>query len=128
MRQPIRLFVAFLFAFSVEGTAVAQQQEIHRALIERDQQSAEFAAGVRGVPVPERLHESQRRQAQVPLSQDPVLGTQLMPYQRERMARERELVFPPPIIRNGSSEEKPLPLPGGPQPGVDRVTPDGFGG
>jgi hypothetical protein len=123
-----------LFSLVFVGPALAHEQEIHRALIERDQQSAEFAAGVRGAPVPHALHERQRREAQMPLSQDPGLARQLRPYQRERMAQDRELAFPPPVIRNGSLRKSepvpdlPLPLPGGPQRGVDPVTPDGFRG
>lgn len=42
----MRLVVFLLFA--VSGSAFCQQQDIQRALIQRDQQSAEFAAQLRG--------------------------------------------------------------------------------
>lgn len=131
----MRLAVFLLFA--VSGSAFCQQQEIQRALIQRDQQSAEFAAQLRGsrdLQQLETLHAAQLRDALVPLSPEPVLASQLLPYQRDRMAQDRELRFAPPVVRGESVRGKsgsepdlhaPLPLPGGPQPGVDPVTPDG---
>jgi hypothetical protein len=64
----------------------------------------------------------------VPLSPNSSVATQLLPYQRARMAEEREgsreLRLAPPIVRSPvSPEERTLPLPGGPRPGVDPVTP-----
>jgi len=107
-----------------------QQREIQRALIQRDQQSAEFAAQIRR-PQEARelqsLHAGQLRDAQQPLSADPAMATQLLPYQRERMAEERVLRLSPPIVRVAPSEP-PLALPGRPKPGVEPVTPQGFGG
>jgi hypothetical protein len=102
----------------------ANEQEIQRALVERDQRTAEFAAGVggnvdrRGLEI---LHERQLFEAGRPLSPDPELARQLLPYQRERMAREREafvLRLPPPVIID---PEKPLALPRGPRHGVEPV-------
>ena len=125
------LLLALLAAGCVQ--ARAQQQEIQRALIQRDQQSAEFAAQVRGGAEAraqlEALHARQLGQALVPLSPNPSVATSLLPYQRSRMREERELRLPPPIVRNpGVTEvERALPLPGGPRPGVDPVTPDGVG-
>jgi hypothetical protein len=132
-------FVFFLL-FAVSGSAFCQQQDIQRALIQRDQQSAEFAAQLRGSQDLQRLQTldaAQLRDAQVPLSPDPRLAAQLLPYQRGQMAqdRERELRFAPPVVRGESPRGKsgsepdlraPLPLPGGPRPGVDPVTPDGL--
>ncbi len=113
------------------GVSFAQQQEIQRALIQRDQQSAEFAAQLRGSQDRaqlDTLHARQLSEALVPLSPDPTLAGQLLPYQRSRMSEERELRFAPPRgIKPAPdpSSRAPLPLPGGPRPGVDPVTPDG---
>ena len=134
-------FVFFLL-FAVSGSAFCQQQDIQRALIQRDQQSAEFAAQLRGSQDLQRLQTldaAQLRAAQVPLSPDPGLAAQLLPYQRGQMAQDRELRFAPPVVRGRSAGKPaagkpgsepdlhaPLPLPGGPRPGVDPVTPDGL--
>lgn len=103
---------------------LASEQEVQRALIERDQRTAEFAAGVSGT-VDRRgleiLHERQLFEAGRPLSPDPLLARQLQAYERERMARERGafiLRLPPPVVID---PEKPLPLPGGPRHGVEPV-------
>jgi hypothetical protein len=125
------LLLAFLAACC--APAWAQQQEIQRALIQRDQQSAEFAAQVRGGAEAraqlETLHARQLGQALVPLSPNPSVATSLLPYQRSRMSDERELRLPPPIVRTPAlpEVERALPLPGGPRPGVDPVAPDGVG-
>jgi hypothetical protein len=107
----------------------AQQQEIQRALIQRDQQSAEFAAQLRGSQERiqlESLHARQLSEALMPLGPEPALAAPLLTYQRSRMAAERELRFAPPIVRNPADRklEAPLPLPGGARAGVDPVTPD----
>jgi hypothetical protein len=89
------------------------EQEIQRALILQDQRSAEFARGAPPAPLDPRVG--------LPLHPDPNIARELRPYERQRAAREREahvLRLPPPIVRG---EEKPLPLPGGPRPGVDPV-------
>lgn len=122
---------AFAFTFSLSVPLVslsfANEVEIQRALIHRDQQSAEFARGAdrRGLEI---LHERQLFQAGRPLHPDPELAGQLRPYERERMAREGEaagfeLRLPPP-----EGLEKPLPLPGGPRHGVEPVPPHSVGG
>ena len=103
----------------------AQALDIQRALIQRDQQSAEFAAQVRGSPDLGRLqqlHAAQLRDASLPIYPEV-----LMPYQRERMAQDREFLLPPPVVRTISSIEKPLPLPGGPRHGVDPIPVQGTG-
>lgn len=107
------------------------EEEIHRALIQRDQQSAEFAAGAnRGFL--ELLHQRQLLEAGRPLSTDPAVARELRPYERARMAQEREgfvLQLPPPRVRSGSDPDLgALPLPGGPRHGVEPVTADGVGG
>lgn len=101
------------------------QREVQRALIQRDQQSAEFAAGVGERPALETLHSRQRLEAGQPLHADPETARQLYPYERQRMAREREhlLQLPPPVVMERPAP--PPPLPGLPKPGVDPVTPGG---
>ena len=93
------------------------EQEIQRALILQDQRSAEFARGAPPAPLEPRVG--------MPLHPDPNIARELRPYERMRAARERELhvlQLPPPVVRG---DAKPLPLPGGPRPGVDPVTAPG---
>jgi hypothetical protein len=113
------LLAAVLFA---AGPAPAYEQEVQRALIERDQRSAEFAAGVNR-PALEALHERQRREAGEALHPDAQTARQLRPYERERMAREREHVLrlPPPVGMMERRPEPPRPLPGLPQHLVEPV-------
>jgi hypothetical protein len=128
----MRLLVA-LFLLLPCGISLAQQQEIQRALILRDQQSAEFAAQLRSSQERaqlETLHARQLSEALIPLSPDPAVASALLPYQRARMGEERVLrLAPPPGINlpAGAAVRAPLPLPGGPRAGVDPVTPDGVG-
>jgi hypothetical protein len=109
----------------------AQDQEIQRALIQRDQQSAEFAAGVRGADVArlQHFHALQLRDAGRPLHPDPEIARQLQPYERQKLADERELRLPPPVITKSGSDPdlRPLPLPGGPRHGVDPIPVQGPG-
>lgn len=117
----------FLVAFAVgiaSFSATAHEQEIQRALIQRDQQSAEFAARVRGDDVSrlEQLHARQLQEAVRPLQHNP----ELRPYERQRMADERSLlVLPPAVVPK--KPEAPLPLPGGPRHGVDPIPAQGLG-
>lgn len=127
----MRLFAA-IAGCAIAGSGLANDQEIQRALIQRDQQSAEFAAGVRGGDRAslEALHERQRLAVTTEaLHPDPAVARQLQPYRRQKMADERALVLPPPVIQKSSEPEKPavspLPLPGGPRHGVDPVTAHG---
>ena len=104
----------------------AQEQEVQRALIQRDQQSAEFAARLRGADTSslEQLHARQLIDAARPLSADPETARQLRPYQRQKLADERTLELPAPAIRSKEPERpdiKPLPLPGGPRHAVDPI-------
>jgi hypothetical protein len=111
--------------------ALSQNQEIQRALIQRDQQSAEFAAGVRGGDRAslEALHARQRLEVTTQaLHPDPAVARQLEPYQRQKMADERALVLSPPVVQVKPAEKpaaSPLPLPGGPRNGVEPVTAHG---
>jgi hypothetical protein len=114
-----------VFAAAMLGAAcasgAASEQEIQRALIQRDQQSAEFAARVRGQDV-SRLEQLHARQLQEAVQPNP----ELRPYQRQRMADERSLlVLPPPVVLK--KPEAPLPLPGGPRHGVDPIPAQSLG-
>ena len=139
-----RLPLLFLLLSALFSTrALAQDQDAHRAVIQRDQQSAEFAARMRGEEASRRLealHEQQNRELAHPVAPE------LQPYQRERFSRERSRIFQQPGGKSGSepdfqqtvpdvtTEEKsgsdpdfrqPLPLPGGLPRGVDPVVPQG---
>ncbi len=109
---------AVLFIIARVCAADPTEQAIQRALIERDQQSAEFAARLQGRSL-DALHA---RQLLEPASQFP-------DYDRSRMTQEREAVLqlPPPVVRMPGKPEAPLPLPGGPRPGVDPVAPQSLG-
>jgi hypothetical protein len=106
--------VAFLLVLAPVA-AFAQQpheKEVQRALIDLDRRSAEF---VRGTPAPPlELHVGQ------PLSPDPEIARQLRPYERMREAQAHELRLPPPVILKKA--DRPLPLPGRRDGGVDPVT------
>ena len=116
-------FLAAIVAWAIAGACLANDQEIQRALIQRDQQSAEFAAGVRGGDRAslEALHARQRLEVTTQtLHPDPAVARQLEPYQRQKMADERALVLSPPVLQVRPAE-KPLPLPGGPGHVVDPI-------
>ncbi len=116
-------FLTGIAACTIALGCLANDQEIQRALIQRDQQSAEFAAGVRGADraALEALHSRQRLDVTTqPLHPDPAVARQLEPYQRQKMANERALVLSPPVIQVRPAE-KPLPLPGGPGHVVDPI-------
>ena len=105
----------------VSAAAAAQDDALRRAVIERDQQSAEFAAGVRRSQL-EALHQRQ------------LLEATTLPepagYARARMTRERDaqlLQLSPPVIAP-KRNDAPLPLPGGPAHAVDPIPPQSFGG
>jgi hypothetical protein len=130
-------FAALLLLGTCLG-AQAQEREIQRALIERDQQSAAFAAGARGAPAPDLSALNARQLSDVMAIP---LPPELRPYQRFRMAEERALVLPPPKEIGDSYRSPlplpfgrsvavpdldPLPLPGGPRGGVDPVLPQGL--
>jgi len=115
--------LAAIAAWAIAGGCLANDQEIQRALIQRDQQSAEFAAGMRGGDRAslEALHARQRLEVTTQtLHPDPAVARQLEPYQRQKMADERALVLAPPVVQVRPAE-KPLPLPGGPGHVVDPI-------
>jgi hypothetical protein len=96
------------------------EEERQRALIELDRRSADFADRQPGQPLPPHVGQ--------PLHPDPQIARELRPYERMRMAEERErhvLRLPPPVLRDA---DKPLPLPGRPERGVDPVTVPGSPG
>ena len=110
-------------AWALALSCLANDQEIQRALIQRDQQSAEFAAGVRGGDRAslEALHARQRLEVTTQSRHpDPAVARPLEPNQRQKMADERALVLPPPVVQVKPAE-KPLPLPGGPGHVVDPI-------
>ena len=101
------------------GSALSQQAEIQRALIQRDQQSAEFAARTRGADTArlEQLHAQQLLNTMA----RPV-AAELQGYERQKLANERVLAFPPPIVTAEKPREKRLlPLPGRPERLIDPV-------
>jgi hypothetical protein len=90
------------------GAATAEDRDVQRALIQRDQQSAEFAAGARPAEL-ETLHQAQLLES--------VVSPQPADYLRARMARQREQIL-----------RQPLPLPGRPATSLDPIPLKGFGG
>jgi hypothetical protein len=119
---------------------LSQEQEIQRALIQRDQQSAEFAARARGPAAAkaggadttrlEQLHAEQLRDAGRALHPDPRIARELQPYERQRMADERTLTLPPPVVQARpapESESRALALPGRPRTLVDPIPAQGLG-
>jgi hypothetical protein len=124
----VRFFLALLF---FTGTVLADNREIQKALIQRDQQSAEFAArGIETRRALENLHANQLRDAGQPLSADPVIARELQPYQRQTMARER-MMLPPidqPAKLSPPAQSLPLPGSGGPPSTVVPISTPSIGG
>ena len=120
----MRLLAACLLS-CISFSSSSDDREIQRALIQRDQQSAEFSR--RGL---ENLHSDQLRDAGQPLSADPAIARELLPYERQRMARERDLVKPVEERKTASPDYKPLPLPGsgGPPHVVEPISAPSIGG
>lgn len=118
----MRFLVLLAFALPAFAQQERIDREIQRALIERDQRTAEFAARLRGLPPEERQRLQnllQRQQLEVA----PDLPNELLPYVRQKAEREREafvLRLPPPVVR-GEVPEQPLPLPAKTPPAVDVV-------
>jgi hypothetical protein len=110
------------FVLLLPGAALCDQGAIQRALIERDQQSAEFAR--KGL---ESLHSRQLLEASQPLP------PHLRPYQRETFRQEREQAKTgtDPISgpeKGSVPDYRPLPLPGRPRPIVDPIPAPSLGG
>jgi len=111
--KPVFLLLAAL-------PALAQEQDLQHALMQRDQQTAEFAARLRGAPLAERQRlENLSAQQLLGVAKD--LPQELRPYERQTAAREHILALPPPVVRAGAAE-KPLSLPAK-MPGVVDVVP-----
>ena len=89
--------------------AFAQEQEIQRALIERDQRTVEFAARLRGAPLVEQ-QQLENLSARQLLGVEKDLPPELRPYERHKAASEHVLGLPPPIVR-APQPHKPRPLP-----------------
>ena len=123
--------LAAVFSLPAFAQLTQGQVEIQRALIQRDQQSAEFATrGVEARRAMESLNANQLRDAGLPLSPDPVIARELLPYQRQTMERERMML--PPIDQPAKFTPPPqaLPLPGsgGPPSIVVPISAPGIGG
>lgn len=99
----------FVVLMALALPALAQEQDIQRALMERDQRTQEFAARVRGASLLElqRLENLSGRQLRdVKLD----LPAGLRPYERQQAANEFVLQLPPPAVRAAQPDE-PRPLP-----------------
>jgi hypothetical protein len=99
--------LVLLLAFALP--AAAQEQEIQRALIQRDQQSAEFASRLRGAPLVEQ-QRLENLSAQQLLNVERNLPAELRPYERQKAAAEHVLALPPPVV-HAKEPKEPLPLP-----------------
>ena len=99
----------FLLLVAFALPAFAQEQEVQRALLQRDQQSVEFAARLRGAPLIEqqRLENLSAQQLQQ-VAKD--LPQELRPYARQKAAAENVLALPPPAI-HAKAPKRPVPLP-----------------
>jgi hypothetical protein len=111
----MRLAFLMLVAFPV----LAQEQDVQRALIQRDQQSAEFAARLRGAPLMDlqRLENLSARQL---LRVEKELPQELRPYERQKAANEQVLALPAPSVRT-QAPARPRPLPTNMPSAVDVV-------
>ena len=98
-----------LLVLALALPALAQEQDVQRALIERDQRTDEFAARLRGAsPEDLRRLESLGQQQLRDVKKDLPAG--LRAYERQKAADERTLALPPPVVRV-PEPEKPRPLP-----------------
>jgi hypothetical protein len=102
---------AALLLMLVPLAAAAQQTPAERAVIERDRQSAEFSN-----PALRDVYSRRDQQHLPPRPDDQAIE------QRERNAQPL-----PPLEAPPAPDYRPLPLPGGPRPGVDPVTIPGSG-
>jgi len=100
--------LVLLLAFALP--AVPQEQDVQRALIQRDQQSAQFAARLRGAPLTEqqRLENLSARQL---LGVEKDLPQELRPYERQKAAEGHVVALPPPVVAPVMAPEEPRPLP-----------------
>jgi hypothetical protein len=98
--------LALVLVAGMASSAFADDRDIQRAVLQRDQQSAEFSAGARRAEL-EALH--QRQQLEMAVNSQPA------EYLRGRMAQERGQVL------------QPLPLPGRPAANLEAIPLKGFG-
>lgn len=112
----MRLVVLLILAFP----ALAQEQAVQRALIERDQQSAQFAARLHGAPLAE-VQRLENLFAQQLLNAAKDLPQELRPYERQQAAATQTPDLPPAKTPTSRASEV-LPLPVKP-PGVVDVIP-----
>ena len=122
----------------IQVSAIAQEQEVQRALIQRDQQSEGFSLQLRQSqekvqPAAGDNRHLNERQRLENLSGQQLLDVKPEPppapraYERQKAADERTFMLPPPVIRP-QSLPKPAPLPARPPavPG-ERVVPGNLG-
>jgi len=115
----MRGFLVLVLAL-VTARALAQEQEVQRALIQRDQQSAGFAQQLKQSqeqvqPAPgdnRHLNERQRLenvsvQQLLDVEKDPPQAPR--PYERQKAADERLLLFSPPVERTRPPDQPRLP-------------------
>jgi hypothetical protein len=118
----MRLLLAALVAAFFPAVAAADPNEraIQRSLLQRDQQSADFNAQLRGQSL-DALHSRQLQQ----------LDNSTAPrLERSQMSRERDasLLRQRPAATPPHPPEGPLPLPGGLPHAVDPIPVQGGGG
>ena len=123
-----RLLFAALALAPLTGLCTDPAVEAQRSVVQRDQQSAEFAARARGADT-SRLEQLNARQLSEVVTLP--MPEHLRDYQRQRMSEERALVLPPPVVmapkEREKSETRALPLPSGTRPGVDPIPLQGPG-
>jgi len=98
-----------LLVLALALPAFAQEQDVQRALIERDQRTDEFGARLRGASPEEQLRLENLGQRQLrDVNKD--LPPELRAYERQKAADERTLAMPPPAVHTPESEKtKTLP-------------------
>jgi hypothetical protein len=107
-----RILALLMFA----APALAQEQDVQRALIQRDQQSASFALQLRQSQQTDTSNHLAERQRLDNLSAQQIQSVaqdtpqELRPYERQKAADERVLLFAPPVART-QPPEKARPLP-----------------
>jgi hypothetical protein len=107
-----RILALLMFA----APAFAQEQDVQRALIQRDQQSASFALQLQQSQQKDTSNHLAERQRLDNLSAQQIQSVaqdtpqELRPYERQKAADERVLLFAPPVERT-QPPQKPRPLP-----------------
>lgn len=122
----------FVLLIAVALPAFAQEQDVQRALIQRDQQSAEFALRLKqsqegAQPAPGDNRHLREQQEMENLSERQLQSVQkdtpqeLRPYERQKATDERTLSLPPPAVKS-QPPRSPKPLPGQMPEAVTPVT------